>query len=202
MFRQLVGGTIILLRGVHILVHDERYPDFSKWENNMVKTKSGLLLAPEDFVLTYGSQKRSHFSWIEAIGFERKLLRPNGWRLPTAEEWEEIISGYGSTTKMLEETNLGYHGHVSPCTMRRYREKFSRFYVFERGLTGCYWSSTELVRYHPPIEDNSSNDYTPSAEPIFKSAYAMYLSGAVSRRTFVSIFPKEYGYNIRCVADT
>ena len=143
------------------------YPNFSDWARRMVQTASGVLFAPQDFTIDYETGRRCYFDWYEALGFEEKVLRPNGWRLPTASELEEVAEhGYEF---VFRELNLGLYGYIPNNKMTDYRRFFSPAgsrYVFDTSTRGYYWSSTSdsgstafalgfggsrLVKDHPAV---------------------------------------------------
>ena len=98
------------------------YPNFSDWARRMVQTASGVLFAPQDFTIDYETGRRCYFDWYEALGFEEKVLRPNGWRLPTASELEEVAEhGYEF---VFRELNLGLYGYIPNNEMTDYRRFF------------------------------------------------------------------------------
>lgn len=159
------------------------YPRFSEWEKRMVQTASGVLFAPEDFTIDYEIGRRCYFDWYEAVGFEDKVLRPNGWRLPTASELEEVVEeGYEF---VFRELNLGLYGYISGDKMSDYRHIFSPAgsrYVSDISMRGHYWSSTS---------DTGS------------TAFAIGFGGSrlVKDQPAVYGYAKGYGRNIRCVRD-
>lgn len=67
------------------------YPDFESWKDNLIELDRGLKFAPEDFYV----KNRKLFTWDEAMEYEGKVLKPNGFRLPTLVEWTMAFCEYG-----------------------------------------------------------------------------------------------------------
>ena len=159
------------------------YPNFSEWEKRAVRTRNGILFAPQDFTIDYERSRRCYFDWYEALGFEEKVLRPNGWRLPTANELEEVTEeGHEFIFRKL---NLGLYGYIPNDKMVDYRCTFSPVgsrFVSEISMRGYYWSSTS---------DTSS------------TAFVIGFGGSrlVKDQPAVDSYEKGYGRNIRCVRD-
>lgn len=159
------------------------YPNFANWEKQTIRTKSGVIFAPQDFFIDYEPGRRSYFDWHEAMGFEEKVLRPNGWRLPTASELESIAEE--GSDFVFRKLNLGLYGYISNDRMSSYRRTLlpigSR-HVTDISMRGYYWSSTS----------NTGS-----------TAFALGFGGSrlLKDHPVVNIYAKNYGRNIRCVKD-
>ena len=113
------------------------YTDFDLWHENSIEALNGLRFAPEDLVtiehIRGASPAKSasiftyeYFSFNEATSIEKKLLRPNGWRLPTILEWELLPMSYNRDIgAMTSSLNL-------ECSKME---------------SGCYWSSESCGRF-------------------------------------------------------
>ena len=73
-----------------------------EWGENGIKSKlTGLIVAPEnitkDLAGDIGTEKdgKMYFTWYEAMKLEEKVLKPNGWRLPTRSEWVLLAEEFG-----------------------------------------------------------------------------------------------------------
>lgn len=116
-----------------------KYPDFDTWEDNSISLLNGeLILAPEDFyVIDKNGEKKEYFTWDEAMEYEEKVLKPNGWRLPTCRELCLIAANYvneegnDDTELFMDELHANLKGHKD--------EDGNINYV---GSRGYWWSST------------------------------------------------------------
>lgn len=81
----------------------DKYPDFEKWHDEAIATPvitetefgyAELQLAPEDFYIMQDGERKENFTWDEAMEYEKNILKPNGWRLPTCAEWAQICACY------------------------------------------------------------------------------------------------------------
>ena len=169
------------------------YPRFSEWERHAIETRSGIIFAPYDFFIAYDrdvtrpSKTRAYFSWLEAIGFEEKILRPNGWRLPIAGELEWVAEENDAHEFVLKRLNLGLNGYIPKEKMTDYRNGFSDVsmrLVSDIATRGYYWSST------------SSTGSTALALSFGESVLAKDMPEVDEKGS-----EKGFGYSIRCVKD-
>ena len=113
-----------------------KYPDFSEWKKNAIQIKPGLVFAPEDFYIAKdGVHRTEYFDSRDALELEKKILMPNGWRLPNKWEWEEAIPRYFGL-------NLGLNGGLWPSEQYAYSHDLGSFSPYNRGKFGYYLSST------------------------------------------------------------
>lgn len=117
---------------------------------------------------------------------------PEGWHLPSAEEWDELINHVNNKAKALAATT-GWRSSTTYCTAGNEKilnndTGFSAlpagcydmdcFYGF--GFLACFWSSTEI-----------STNY----------AWGRYLySDCVQVNQYD--YSKNYGYSVRCIKNT
>ena len=165
------------------------YPDFSYWKENAIEW-AGLRFAPEDFyVVDEQGRRKTHFAWDEAIEYEEKVMKPNGWRLPTDNEWYQARAYrfaigrqffYGDLLKCLR---LNLNGVVTTCGNSE--EESLR----EVGRAGFYWTSDDAVF--------SSSSLNPRAFPpraiVLGVDYEGDTHGDVSME-------KVFQVSVRCVA--
>lgn len=169
------------------------YPRFSEWERHAIETKRGIIFAPHNFFIAYDhdvtrpSKTRAYFSWPEAIEFEEKILRPNGWRLPIASELEWVAEQNDAHEFVLKRLNLGLYGYISKEKMTDYNNGLSddsMRLVTDTATRGYYWSST------------SSTGST---------AFALSFGGSILAKDMPEVDErggeKGFGYSIRCVKD-
>lgn len=168
---------------MYLLGKNVSFPNINEWHAKGIRTKSGLLFAPEDFIVSYDySKDRAYFSWQEAKAFEEKVLYCEGWRLPTADEWTRLITEE-SPDFLRYELSLGLHGYITREYMYDYRRLLSptgKRYAGNLGHRGYYWSSTE------------SGDDT-ALSLIFGNTLLK------SDQPAICVVLKEYGRSIRCV---
>ncbi len=164
--------------GTNLEKESKIYPDFSAWKENATKTKSGLVLAPENFyILDERGRKKECFTWGEAIKLEHDILKPAGWRLPTISEWKTINQSYRATKEICSVLNLSLSGIVWPENMAEYNRRPTTIFHDSRNIIGCYWSSSaDGFCYANCLNLNSSD------------AYPMYF-----------IQHRNFGQSIRCL---
>ena len=76
------------------------------------------------------------YSWLEL--FEKDFC-PKGWRLPTENDWNELIQFLGGSTmgyRLRKDGDIGFNCNYSGSC---WHGKFDG-----GGLQGCYWTSTEV----------------------------------------------------------
>lgn len=123
------------------------YPDYSMWEKEAIHTDSGLIFAPEDFyVIDEEGNRRDLFTWDEAMGEDNKIIPPEGWRLPTRDEWEMIADEFDTPKRLRKGLNMDFHGIVSMYDIDEYKDNLDSFVPLEQGEYGYYWSSTQWRR--------------------------------------------------------
>lgn len=116
----------------------------SRWEENGIKSElAGLIIAPEDYVAPNGKR---YFTYDEAMELEEKVLKPNGWRLPTANEWTKIVAEFGTDENpdaAIEVLNLESNGFIWDNCMKEYNKDPKDYdSVIGRGVGGHWWSAT------------------------------------------------------------
>ena len=145
------------------------YPNFQSWKDHAIRTKSGLQVAPEDFVIIdeYDNFQKEYFSFDEAMKIERRILRPNGWRLPTDKEWEELMLEHGENSfSLTSELSLRFLGYLTEKSMKDFRlmgsdRSLTTMYSQAKsgGQNGCgfYWTSTSSSRFSAFVFINSGD---------------------------------------------
>lgn len=71
--------------------------DFALWREKGIRSERlGLTIAPVDYCeyAKNGKRKKTHFTYVEAMEIEEKILRPNGWRLLASQEWFAICQEF------------------------------------------------------------------------------------------------------------
>lgn len=160
------------------------FPNFDEWRKHAIETKGGLVFAPHDFFVSYGlNQTRHYFTWLEAKGFEEKVLKPEGWRLPTAEEWEYLILE-GVIGPHYCRLKLEANGYIAKDSMVSYRRTLSPTgirYVTNLGERGYYWASDE-GGFDTALALGFGSRFIDSDKPVVHS------------------YMKDYGRSVRCIA--
>lgn len=174
--------------------HREKLPDFEKWKEQAIKLDCGITLAPEDFFV--GDKK--FFTWDEAMEYEKEVLRPNGWRLPTSKEWAILYGHYGINEKTGEDDaegfmgtlKLGLNGYICDDDMDRHNEDNELFGLIDQGSYGHYWSSTAYstatLAYHLAFDTSAIRPQATSAR-----ATASQYAALLSRSLFLFVPPSE-----------
>lgn len=162
----------------------EQHPDFEKWRRDCIETAvyAGrdydnnrdlfLTVAPEDFYIIQNGARKEYFTWDEAMELEKKVLKPNGWRLPTCKELAQLCACYiddkGSddVERFMKELNAERRGDMD-----------TNGSIGNVGSYGLWWSSTA-----------SSAAYARGL--LFNSGYFYPQDG----------YYKGYGFAVRCVA--
>lgn len=138
---------------------------FDLWQDNSIDTDFGNIssvkLAPEDFVLKADfrlsdgiilKKGKRYFTYDEAMALEKELLEPNGWRLPTTQEFMLLYAAYGldengqDDPKALREAlKFEPQGYIDSDDMDEYNEAPENFEnndgtVIGRTTGGRWWS--------------------------------------------------------------
>ncbi len=121
--------------------------------------------------------------------FEKDGIQDEGWRIPTKDDWETLVSYLGGSDVAggkLKET--GFEHWESPNTDATNESGFtalpggSRYFEGQftvMGENGYYWASTEY-------------------NETFSYHYLLYnINGTIAR----AIYYKENGYSVRCIKD-
>lgn len=156
------------------------YPDFESWKDNLIELDCGLKFAPEDFYVG----DRKFFAWDEAMEYEEKVLKPNGFRLPTLAEWTMAFcecgqkeDGSDDPDKIEEKLKLKKNGYILFYDMDDYKKDPSSVSEYNQGASGYFWSST--------------------ANSATSAYYFYYNSTAIDPQNYNN---KGNGFSIRCVA--
>ena len=152
-----------------------------RWEKDGIKSDlTGLIVAPEnvtkDLAGGIGTEHdgKRYFTYDEAMELEEKVLKPNGWRLPTRSEWVLLAEEFGQNENgepdgniFAKKLNLPLPGYFWQGTLYS-------------GTTGAYyWSRVSYSTTH---------------------AYDLHFntSGGLSPQNYHN---KMDGFAIRCVKD-
>lgn len=156
---------------------EQYYPDFESWKKNAIKV-DGLTFAPEDFyVLDKQGRKKEFFTWYEAMEYEEKILKPNGWRLPTENELQQVCRAFiYDLQKARSCLHLGLNGLIWPEDMDKYNSTFDAPIGHGVVSFGGYWSCTEYSGW---------------------GAHSLHLN---SSETLINCNDKFHGFSVRCVS--
>lgn len=102
---------------------------------------------------------------------------PEGWHLPTGDEWDILIASVGgdSMGSMLKEGGIGFDAKLNGGRMQNADGTFN---YMRRGSDVCYWTSES--------DGDMAFDRNLNA-----------LNQEISKR----VYPKEYGFCVRCIKD-
>ena len=166
------------IKGVVLQNGTETY--FSAWKENAIHTGSGITFAPEDFyVLDEQGRRKEFFTWDEAMQLEREILRPNGWRLSTLQDWAKVGHEFKTSRNIREKLHLGLNGLIWWDKMERCNEDPDSVTTpCAWGDYGFYWSSTMINGV---------------------GVYRLYLDDSLIRPARSSNY-RNYGSSVRCVA--
>ena len=182
----MVGGALYMVI----------YPAFYTWHKEAINTKSGLIFAPEDFYIVKrrehlltddgcaGSEthRKTFFTGDEALELEKKVLMPNGWRLPTKDDWQAVCDEFRTPGRLKRKLKLTLNGYIDYDEMGEYNQKLEANNILGLGPFGYFWSSTEFDK---------------------ASMYCMGIGNSLIGRFLgptVAVDRRDYGYSIRCVA--
>ena len=139
------------------------YPDFEKWRKNGRYSNSlKALVAIEDFYVEKpvvlssvqtpikNISRQDFFTFDEAIRFERSILIPNGWHIPTVAEWQKIILEFGLNDAdeirrwcLERNLNLRCRGYIREDDMSTYTNSPDQSLLRDAGLCGFYWAHAD-----------------------------------------------------------
>lgn len=160
-----------------------QYPNFEKWKTDVILTDAWnngefLQLAPENFYIIKDDKRKDYFTWDEAMEYEEKVLKPNGWRLPTCQEWAKICACYvaenGSddAKRFMKELKMKKSGYIAEDDVKNgVRAVNSPDY-------GYFWSSISYA--------------APSARGLNFDSNALYPQNT---------YYKGFGFSVRCVKE-
>lgn len=121
----------------------ETYPNFKEWKKIAFHTRTGLCFAPEDFyIIKEDYRRKSYFSKAEAFELEESVMKPNGWRLPTRDEWLRVMQELGDIEGVREVLRLGINGYIKWQDVEKYDSNPSMVAPVCFGSMSYYWSST------------------------------------------------------------
>lgn len=81
--------------------------NFDLWLESAIKLTEKIIIAPEDLIIgTIGFPEKREFSYKRAKRLEKKFLIPNGWRLPTAHEFDRIIEAIMADESLFKKLRL------------------------------------------------------------------------------------------------
>lgn len=128
---------------------------FERWEKEGIRSKlANVIIAPEN----YTDGEKDHFTWEEAMDLEKSL--PDGWRLPTRQEWALIAEEFANdpdtdelNSELLQEKLcLSRAGYVNSSGLNN------------AGSNGYYWSRTAYSNdYAYLLAFSSSSIYPPNS---------------------------------------
>jgi len=140
-------------------------PDFEAWERNGISSEwlDGKV-APEDLWIELDGDRFEYFTARAIRLFEENVLIPNGWRLPTPDEWHKMVEEFGTEAGesdhriLMANLGLRYGGYVEEDVMDDYNDNPSDSgYIHNLGSAGYYLASnlddncadcaSEIARY-------------------------------------------------------
>ena len=158
-------------------------PDFAAWKQNGIRSqKLNALIAPEDLWILFDGDKWRYFNPVALEMFEEQVLKPNGWRLPTDDEWLTILNEFGTRdgeTKLgllVEKLNLAYGGYVREEDFDDYCNfPHDPAYIHNYARSGCYASidvsAHSVRRSSSDVALNRYFYYLKERDPIYGCEY-------------------------------
>ncbi len=176
-------------------------PDFETWKQDGVYSKRlEALIAPEDLFIIFDGDKWEYFNPQALKPFEENVLKPNGWRLPSDDEWLAILGEFGTRDGetdlvfLVEQLNLSYGGYVEEENVDDYN-----CYPHDPGLvhnlerSGCYASvdssAHSACRSGSDAPFNRYFYYLKERDPIYGCEY-VGVCGTTA----------EEAYRVRCIS--
>lgn len=158
-------------------------PDYDSWRENGIKSRlAGLIVAPED----YFEGDKKFFTWDEAMEAQKSM--PDGWRLPTRQEWRLLCEEFGSpdpnedydANELCKNLHLERNGWVDSSDMDDYNKSPEKFEeILDQGTHGYWWSAGSYSSTHARNLGINGNYTDPELDNY-----------------------KTYGFSVRCVAQS
>ena len=175
------------------------YPDFDYWiSTGIVSNRLGTRIAPEDLWIQCGNKRKEYWTYEAYKNLEAELLIPNGWRLPTDEEWLVLLREFGTNVfgdtdhrSLMSNLRLKYGGYIKEDDIAAY-DAFPHdpIYVHNLGLGGYYLTSDSPIG--GTDIDNSVSKYLFFLKE-YDTKYSYDYIG------ISGVLVKE-AYNVRCIA--
>ncbi|MBR1796359.1 hypothetical protein IJ765_03860 [Candidatus Saccharibacteria bacterium] len=181
------------------------------WLQYGIRSKTlPLIVAPEDFVCKETGKR--YFSWPEIMDLQSQNKLPEGWRLPTKEEFQGLVDefstdpgdGINPSSALIERLKLTPNGWIIPERLHNYADELelSDYATARGGASGfCgYWTSTvdrerEEQYFLTGHRDKPKSFYRPNT----LECYAHILSATRDGRLEVTTFPADHGLTVRLV---
>lgn len=122
---------------------------FKDWEKGIRSKLADIIVAPENVTKELaggiGTEKegKMYFTYDEAMELEKKVLKPNGWRLPTRSEWALLAEEFGQDKKGVLRKDLLMSRLGLTLT-----GDFSGGSLNDTTTNGNYWSRTAASATH------------------------------------------------------
>lgn len=176
-------------------------PDFEAWKQNGIYSKRlDALIAPEDLWIKFDGDEWKYFNPYDLRQFEEYVLKPNGWRLPSDDEWLAILKEFGTKEGetdlafLMEQLGLIFGGYVEEKHVDDYNVcPHDPSFVHNVQRSGCYAASS--VSDHTTHDDSVSAPfnryfyYLKERDPIYGVDY-IGVCGTVAQEA----------YRVRCIS--
>lgn len=153
------------------------FPDFAAWKQNGIFSEwLGVKVAPEDLWVEYDGNRFEYFTAKRMRMFEENVLMPNGWRLPTPDEWHMMVEEFGTENGesdhriLMANLGLRYGGYVEEDAVDDYNDNPSDsdrihnlgsvgYYLASNLDDNCIEFSNEISRYFYYLNQGDNFDH-------------------------------------------
>ena len=186
-------------------------PNEPGWLDRGIRSQTlSLMIAPGDYVEQ--TSGRRYFSWTEIMELQSSGKLPAGWRLPTKEEYQDLINefstnpgdGLSPSSALIDRLSLMPNGWIIPERLHNYAEELELSdYATARGGTSglcAYWTSTmDMNREEEYLIRGYRNSPQTFYAPSTSVQYAFILAATREGRLEVTQFPTNHGLTVRLV---
>lgn len=176
-------------------------PDFEDWKQNGIYSQQiGAMIAPEDLYIVFDGDTWKYFNPRALEKFEEHVLKPNGWRLPSDDEWLAILKEFGTKDGetdiafLMEQLGLTFGGYVEEKHVDDYNVcPHDPNLIHNVQRSGCYAAAS--------VPDHTTHDNS-VATPINRYLYFLKERDPIYGCEYVGVCgtAAQEAYLVRCVS--